>query len=82
MSNSYKKRKEQTPHLQVPKHAHCELCGAPVRYGMEFCNAEHKDLYKKKARKERLMSAIPVIFVIIIAAASLMISIIMFSPPP
>ncbi|MFW9934733.1 MAG: DUF2116 family Zn-ribbon domain-containing protein [Candidatus Thorarchaeota archaeon] len=80
MSKPQKKHQAQ-PHLQVPKHAHCELCGAPVRYGMEFCNAEHKKLFQKKARKDRLMNAIPVIIVIIIAAASLLISIIMFTPP-
>ena len=81
MSKSYKKQKEQDLHLQVPKHSHCELCGAPVRYGMEYCNAEHKKLFEKNARKERLKNALPVIFVIIIAAASLLISIMMFSPP-
>ncbi|MFX1317580.1 MAG: DUF2116 family Zn-ribbon domain-containing protein [Promethearchaeota archaeon] len=81
MPNSHKKHKEKEPHLQVPKHAHCELCGAPVRYGMEYCNAEHKNLFAKKARRERLMNAIPVIIVIIIAAASLLLSVIMFRPP-
>lgn len=81
MAKSYKKRKQETPHLQVPKHTHCELCGSPIRYGMEFCNAEHKKLFEKNARKERLKSAIPVLFVIVIAAASLIISVMMFTPP-
>lgn len=80
MAKAYKKQKQDMPHLQVPKHSHCELCGAPVRYGIEYCNAEHKKLFEKNARKERLKSAIPVVFVVIIAAASLLISIIMFSP--
>ncbi|MFW9986088.1 MAG: DUF2116 family Zn-ribbon domain-containing protein [Candidatus Odinarchaeota archaeon] len=82
MAKSYKKQKPESEHLRVPKHSHCELCGAPVRYGMEYCNAEHKKLFEKKARNERLKNAIPVIFVIIIAAASLLISIMMFAPPP
>ena len=82
MAKPHKKRKPEKPHLQVPKHAHCELCGAPVRYGMEYCNAEHKKLFEKMARKERLKNAIPVIFVIIIAASSLLLSIMMFAPPP
>ncbi len=80
MAKAYKKQKQDMSHLQVPKHSHCELCGAPVRYGMEYCNAEHRKLFEKNARKERLKSAIPVVFVVIIAAASLLISIIMFSP--